>query len=159
LDTSAFIRMHRLYPNQIRPDLWLLLSDLLESKRILSHQIVYEEIVPDKGEMDELAQWINNYRDNFLPLSQRQIELLPDILKNFPKLIDYDSEKNQADPWLIAMVLELMKKDDLFKDQYSYIIVTTENVRSSKKIPAACKHYNIEHMNLFEFFNANNFIP
>jgi len=36
-------------------------------------------------------------------------------------------------------------------------MVTTESERKATKLPAVCKHYNIRHMNLFEFFKANEF--
>ena len=92
-----------------------------------------------------------------IPTSQRQLELVPDILSNFPKLIDAESEKDQADPWLVAMLMEIMDQDGMFGDQSDYVMVTTESKRKATKLPAACKHYNINHMNLFEFFKANHF--
>ena len=40
---------------------------------------------------------------------------------------------------------------------YEYVLVTNENVKSPNKIPAACNHFEIKHMNLFQFFEANGF--
>ncbi len=82
---------------------------------------------------------------------------MPNILRNFPKLIDAESEKDQADPWLVAMLVEIMEQDGMFGDQSAYVMVTTESERKATRLPAACKHYNIRHMNLFEFFEANEF--
>ncbi len=155
IDASAFITMHRFYPLWMIPDLWSYLESLFNGKKILSHQIVFDEIVPKTGNKDGLAQWLNNYRSSFIPTTQRQLELIPDILNNFPKLINAASEKEQADPWLVVMLIEIMEQDGLFGDQSSYVMVTTESERQSTKLPAACKHYNIRHMNLFEFFEAN----
>lgn len=157
VDTSAFITMHRFYPSRIIPDLWLHLGDLFNQKKILSHQIVFDEIVPKTGNKDKLAQWLTNYRANFISTSQRQLELVPDILSNFPKLIDAESEKDQADPWLVAMLIEIMERDGMFGDQSNYVMVTTESERRTTGLPAACKHYDIKHLNLFEFFEANEF--
>lgn len=92
-----------------------------------------------------------------IPTSQRQLELVPDILSNFPKLIDAESEKDQADPWLVAMLVEIMEQDGMFGAQSDYVMVTTESERKATKLPAVCKHYKIRHMNLFEFFEANEF--
>jgi len=157
VDASAFITMHRFYPIRMIPDLWSHLEDLFNRKEILSHQIVFDEIVPKAGKKDELAQWLNNFRSNFISTSQRQLELVPDILSNFPKLIDAESEKDQADPWLVAMLVEIMEQDGIFGAQSDYVMVTTESERKATKLPAVCKHYNIRHMNLFEFFKANEF--
>ncbi|GAI97420.1 unnamed protein product, partial [marine sediment metagenome] len=92
VDASAFITMHRFYPIRMIPDLWSHLEDLFNRKEILSHQIVFDEIVPKAGKKDELAQWLSNFRSNFISTSQRQLELVPDVLSNFPKLIDAESE-------------------------------------------------------------------
>lgn len=157
VDASAFITMHRFYPIRIIPDLWYLLDNLFNRKKILSHQIVFDEIVPKTGKKDELAQWLNNYRSNFISTTPKQLELVPDVLRNFPKLIDAESEKNQADPWLVAMLVEIMEQNGMFGDQSAYVMVTTESERKTTKLPTACRHYNIRHMNLFEFFEANEF--
>lgn len=157
IDASAFITMHRFYPIRIIPDLWTNLEELFIRKKILSHQIVFDEIVPITGKKDELAQWLNNFRPNFISTSQRQLELVPKVLSNFPKLIDPESEKDQADPWMVAMLIEIMEQDGMFGEQSDYVMVTTESEKRSTRLPAACKHYTIRHMNLFQFFEANGF--
>ena len=157
IDASAVITMHRFYPQLIIPDLWSHLEELFNRKKILSHQIVFDEIVPKTGKKDELAQWLGNFRSNFISTSQRQLELVPMVLIDFPKLIDAESEKEQADPWLVSMLVEIIEQDGIFGDQSAYVMVTTESERRTTNLPAACKQYNIRHMNLFEFFDSNNF--
>ena len=157
IDASAFITMHRFYPLRIIPDLWSFMEELFKQKKILSHQIVFDEIVPKTGKKDDLAQWLSNFRTNFISTSQRQLELVPNVLGNFPKLIDHESEKDQADPWMVAMLIEIMEQDGIFGDQSDYVMVTTESEKRATRLPAACKHYNIRHMNLFQFFDANGF--
>lgn len=157
IDASAFITMHRFYPMRIIPDLWTHLEELFNQKKILSHQIVFDEIVPKTGKKDDLAQWLSGFRQNFISTSQRQVELVPDILSHFPKLIDPESEKEQADPWMVAMLIEMMEQDGMFGDQSDYVMVTTESEKRTTRLPAACRYYNIPHMNLFQFFKANNF--
>ena len=158
LDTSALIIMHRYYPNFLIPDLWNYLEDLFLDEKIVSHEIVFNEIVPKTGNKDWLAIWVEKLKTHFQVRTQSQIDRLPDILSNYPKLIDVNSEKEQADPWLIAMMIDIMEKEGLFGSNSSYVLVTTESKKSGIKIPAACKHYNIRHMNLFEFYKSNGFI-
>ncbi len=157
IDTSAFITMHRFYPLRLIPDLWKYLEELFRNKKIISHQIVFDEIVPKTGKKDELAQWLTNFRVNFISTSQRQLELVPDILRYFPRLINPESEKDQADPWMVAMLIEIMEQDGMFGDQSNYVMVTTESEKRTTRLPAACRYYNIRHMNLFQFFEANGF--
>ena len=154
LDANVFIFMHRFYPMQHIPDLWTLLADLFHEHKIISHRYVYDEIIPFQ---DGLSQWLVNFKPYFLPISLRQTELVKDVLKNFPKLINHNYEKNQADPWLIALLLELMEKDGMFGDHSKYVLVTNENSSSTIKLPAACRFYNIRHMDLWQFFTANGF--
>ncbi|HEY4754498.1 MAG TPA: hypothetical protein VIH28_00445 [Ignavibacteriaceae bacterium] len=91
----------------------------------LSHDFVYDEIVPDKESKDDLAKLVSNYKECFKPISKRQTQLVPEILALFPQLIDPRSKRDQADPWIIAMVLEIMENISLFGKESDFIIVST----------------------------------
>ena len=158
VDTSALITMQRYYPIRMLPDLWKYLEDLLLNDRIASHDFVYDEIVPTdkKAIKDDLATLISKYKDNFKPISKRQAQLVPQIISLFPHLIDPRSKKDQADPWIVAMVVEMMEEANMFEQNSDFVIVSTESEKSSNKIPAVCKYYHVKHMNLFEFFEDNN---
>jgi hypothetical protein len=54
------------------------------------------------------------------------------------------------------MVVEMMEEINLFAKDSDFVIVSTESENSPNKIPAVCKHYQVRHMNLFEFFEDNN---
>lgn len=153
VDTSALVTMHRFYPRSVIPDLWHELEKLFKNKNVISHEFVFDEIVPENGEKDELGKMISKYKSNFKGITKRQAQLVPEILLKYPKLIDPDIIKDQADPWLIAMLKEI--KEGLFEDQSEYVLVSTESEKKQTKIPAACKYYNLKHMNLFQFFEAN----
>jgi len=158
VDTSALITMQRYYPIRMLPDLWKQLEELLQNNKITSHDFVYDEIVPTdkKATKDDLATLISKYKNNFKPISKRQAQLVPQIISLFPHLIDPRSKKDQADPWIIAMVVEMMEEVNLFEQDSDFVIVSTESEKSSNKIPAVCKHYCVRHMNLFEFFEDND---
>jgi len=147
--------MHRYYPIRIMPDLWKNLEELFKAKRIRSHEFVYDEIVPAQGVKDALAMLASKHKVCFQPITKRQAQLIPEILGQFPNLIDPRSKKGQADPWIIASTIELKEEANLFAKEFEFILVSTENERSPNKIPAVCKHYNVRHMNLFEFFEDN----
>jgi hypothetical protein len=153
IDTSALITMHRYYPRNVIPDLWRELEKLFKTKSVISHEFVYDEIIPEKGEKDDLGKLISKFRTNFKGITKRQAQLVPEILLKFPKLIDPDIIRDQADPWLIAMLIEI--REGLYEDQSEYVLVSTESEKKQTKIPAACKYFNLQHMNLFRFFEAN----
>ena len=156
IDANILIIFHRYYPIELFPDLWLKLEELFQKKAIISHEIVFNEICHDKKKPDALAKWLLPKRTNFIDASQFQIQKLPDILKNFPKLIDPNQEKDQADPWLIVMLLELKNKTEMFPTDTEYILVSNENKNSNIKLPAACDHYGIDCINMFDFFQYND---
>lgn len=158
VDTSALITMQRYYPMRMIPDLWKHLEELLLNGRITSHDFVYDEIVPTdkKALKDDLANLISKYKNNFKPITKRQAQLALEIVTLFPHLIDPRSKKDQADPWIVAMVVEMMEDANMFEQDSDFLIVSTESEKSSNKIPAVCKHYRVRHMNLFEFFEDND---
>jgi hypothetical protein len=91
----------------------------------------------------------------FKPMTAVQAKYVSSIVNEFPKLIDPYSEKDQADPWLIALVLEERANPTFFNSNTNITIVSQENTLSSCKIPAVCKRHDIQHFNLFDFFNDN----
>jgi hypothetical protein len=155
LDTSALVTMHRFYPSRMIPDLWKYIEELLKHNRVLSHDFVYDEIVPDTDTKDDLAKFILRYKSCFKAITKRQAQLVPEILSLFPHLIDPRSKKDQADPWIVAMVVEMMEGTSLFGNDSDFVIVSTESEKSLNKIPAVCRHYKVRHMNLFDFFEDN----
>jgi len=155
VDTSALVTMHRFYPVKMIPDLWKLLEELFKQRKVFSHDFVYDEIVPDSDTKDDLAKLISKHKVCFKPITKRQAQLVPEILSLFPHLIDPRSKKDQADPWIVSMVVEMMEELSLFGKESDFIIVSTESEKSPNKIPAVCKHYQVRHMSLFEFFEDN----
>jgi len=150
--------MQRYYPLRMLPDLWKQVEELFLKGKITSHEFVYDEIVPTdkKAVKDDLATLISKYKTNFKSISKRQAQLVLEIVTLFPNLIDPRSKKDQADPWIVAMVVEMMEEDNLFDQDSDFVIISTESEKSPNKIPAVCKHYRVRHMNLFEFFEDND---
>ena len=154
-DSSALLDIHRYYPRTVIPDLWAETEQLFTDGRIVSHSIVFDEIVPASGSKDEIARLVSNHKASFFPITNRQGQLALQILQQFPRLIDPLAKKDQADPWVIALVLERMESEGLFGAKSDYVVVSAESERSSQKIPAVCKHFDVRHMNLFQFFTDN----
>jgi len=154
-DTSAFVTLSRTDENVIKipTTLWDHLANMMRSGEIVSHKLVFDEISSNSKNPDFITQWITDKKEYFLPRSKAQEELMPEVVRKFPDLIDYAREREQADPWLIALAMEKSREQTLF-DVKSAIVVSQENPNSSKKIPAACKHFKVEHLSLRNFFDA-----
>lgn len=155
-DTSAFIRLNRFYPMHIFPDLWEELESLIKSGHLISHEYVFKEIFPKTKNPDFLGTWAKEKVSIFKKITLRQTEIVAEILAKFPGLIDYGKEKDEADPWVIAMALEALENSNLFPREI--IVVSEESIKSSTKIPAVCKGFGVNHMNLFELFKVRGWI-
>ena len=155
-DTSAFITINRFYPHTFVPDLWDKLEKLIKSGNIISHEYVLNEINPTTKKPDFLAEWVGDKTEIFRGITQEQTEIVRKILEKFPGLIDYKKEKDEADPWVIALAKEEIEMPGLFKRDV--IVVSQESPRSPQKIPAVCKHFGISYKSLFEFFESRGWI-
>lgn len=117
--------------------------------------MVYDEIIPGSGAKDEIGKLIAKYKSSFYPITNKQGQIALEILANFPRLIDARAKKDEADPWIISLVIEKMKEDNLFGKDSDFVVVSAESEKSDTKIPAVCKHFKVRHMNLFQFFEDN----
>lgn len=153
-DTSAFVTLSRTSENiiELPKTLWEHLEIMMESGEIISHRLVFDEINSHSKNPDFITKWIFDKKNSFLCRTDTQILEVQKIVKKFPALIDYAYEKEQADPWLIALAIEKSKENNLFEICAS-VVVSQENPNSSKKIPAVCKEFNIRHLSLRNFFD------
>lgn len=156
IDSSAFIDLHKFYGQQLLPDLWTELEKLFTDGNIISHKIVFDELTTNAKKPSNLSKWVKQRRKYLIDIAGNQVQYVADIVNRFPRLIDPNQEKDQADPWIIALVLERKTQNKLFSTTQNIAIVSQENKQSSIKIPAVCKHYNIGHLDLQEFFDYNN---
>lgn len=153
LDTSAFIDINR-YLVKLIPSLFQELDKLFNSGLIISHQIVFEEITTHSKKPDSLSKWIQPRRAFFRDITLQQALIVAGIIQKFPTLIHYKNEKNDADPWLIALIIEQKSKPDLFYGLKRFAIVSAESEFIPNHLPAVCKHYSIKHLSLPGFFSA-----
>ncbi|MFC2013461.1 DUF4411 family protein [Chloroflexota bacterium] len=152
-DSSALIDLHKYYGEKHIPELWKELDSLFNNGKIVSHEIVFNELTSYAKNPSSLSKWIMSKRSSFKAMTGIQAQYVASIIDLFPNLIDRNHEKDQADPWLIALALEEKHQLSLFSTEI--IIVSQENPSSPHKIPAVCKHYGIRHFDLFEFFSFN----
>jgi hypothetical protein len=48
-----------------------------------------------------------------------------------------------------------MEEENLFGKDSDYVLVSAESEKSDTKIPAVCRHFQVRHLNLFQFFEDN----
>lgn len=153
-DTSAFVTLSRTSENviEIPQTLWKHLEKLMKAGEIISHAFVFDEISSNTKKPDFITNWVADKKGYFLPRTDAQIAQVQQIVKKFPGLIDYKQEREQVDPWLIALAVDKSKEANLF-EVHACVVVSQENPNSSKKIPAACEAFGVEHLSLRSFFD------
>lgn len=152
IDTGVLIYSHQNFPESKMPELWEHLSDVLNEGNVISHEAVYGEITGTRRGTGDLEVWVEKHKHIFRPITDIQTTFLPAIFAKFSKLLQPELEREQADAWLIALLLELTKADGLFGTKSRYRLVTTENPASSTRLPAACRHFGLQHCSHFDFF-------
>jgi hypothetical protein len=150
IDSSLLMALHHYYPQAVVPSIWDLLGDLFISGSAFSHRLVFDEVYYNQEHPDALAQWIIPFKAYFVGKTDRQWELVPGIVRKHPKLIDPSCKKEQADPWLVALLMEEQEKRT-----DPCILVTQESEKSSDKLPAACRSFGLQSVNLITFFMEN----
>lgn len=151
IDTSSLIRIKpEDYPHDIFVTLWSNMENLVKSRRLMSSKLVLEEL---KKKNDDIYKWAKRNEEMFKEITTlEQTELVKQILKKFPSLIDPDGQV-EADPFVITLALQKESQQTLDSFNKEKIVVTEEILQGNKiKIPFVCQHFGIECINIFDLF-------
>lgn len=149
IDTSSLVKLNRNNPLDIFPSIWKNLENLASNNRLIAPKEVLNEI---KQNDDQLTKWAKNQKGMFIEPTEKQIGFVKDILKEYPSIIDID-KKHEADPWVIALALEMMTDPQKTLFSIKRIVVTEEKLRGNKiKIPLICDNKSIESIDIISLF-------
>lgn len=142
IDASALIDLGtRYYPKDIFPTLWEKIEACIHNEEILfaPRQVLVELERKD----DDIYKWAKKNKEMFLDLNLQEQEIAKDILTKFPKLVDTSAEKEDADPFLIA--LAKVKR---------WTVISSEVTGGKKKIPIpdVCYALKVKHISVLEYF-------
>jgi hypothetical protein len=153
IDTDSILKLYTTYSPDYFSTLWAELDELAERSQLLSTIVNYLEIEERIGQ-EWLYEWKKAHKAMFLEIDGEVQDHVVEILEVFPDLIEQQSDKEQADPYLIALAM-----------QRGAIVITEEipltpeamrnpERKSKMKIPNACAHFGIQTMNLVRFVNS-----
>ncbi len=149
MDTSSFVELNRHNPIDVFPSVWNNLESLSKKGLLVAPAEVLSEV---KERDDELASWAKKNNSIFRPPTKKQIEILKDILKNYPALVKED-RRYDADAWVVALAVEMKTSRQQTIIDVKRIVVTEEKLRGEKvKIPLVCQKYEIEAIGIIEMF-------
>ena len=154
IDSSSLIELNLRYPIDVFPNLWKSMEDLIDKGLMVSPNEVLKEIsVKD----DALKEWARSNKKMFRQLNEFQMLKVKEILSKYPSLAKSDNEFPAADPFLIALAIELEdnaeRQKTLVPAIKKNIIVTEEKARGEQvRIPFVCRDYDIDCINVIELF-------
>lgn len=151
IDTSSLVKLNRNNPIDVFPSIWDKLQLLADKNRLVAPKEVLNEI---KQNDDMLTRWAKVQRKMFKDPTPKQIILVQEILKDFPALIDAE-RKFDADPWVIALAIEMSEDPQKTLTVIKRIVVTEEKLRENRiRIPYICNKKSIEAIDIVELFRT-----
>ena len=149
MDSSSLIELNRHNPIDVFPSVWKNMESLISKGLLVAPtEVLYEITERD----DQLAKWAKEQTSFFRAPTQKQIEILKGILKVYPSMVRED-RKYDADPWVIALAIEMTTDSQQTLTPIKRIVVTEEKLRGEKvRIPYVCQKYNIDSIDIIEMF-------
>ena len=151
IDTSSLVKLNKDNPLDVFPSIWRNLETLAKNDRLIAPREVLNEINLND---DQLSKWAKKQKKMFKSPTIEQIRIVQDILKEHPSLIDIN-RKFDADPWVIALAIELATCSQKTLVTIKRIVVTEEKLRGNKiRIPFVCNAYHVESIDIINLFRT-----
>ncbi|MCJ7544349.1 MAG: DUF4411 family protein [Phycisphaerae bacterium] len=141
IDASALIELAQTYPRSNIPGIWDELALLVREGRLIAPREVEKEVHKDY----ELAPWVKQHRAMFVKLTAKQIELVNEIERDSPGLIDEEKETPDADPFVIALAIARNREPSTPLFPQTHIVLTCEKPTKGQKpkIPDVCAKWGV----------------
>lgn len=151
IDSSSLIELSKHNAMDVFVSVWKNISQLINNDRLVAPKEVFNEI---KDYDDALAKWARNQKGLFKEPTIRQIEIVQEILRDYPSLVDVNA-KHSADPWVIALAIEMASSQQQTLFKIKRLVVTEEKLRGNKiRIPFVCSKKSIESIDIVGMFRA-----
>ena len=149
IDSCSLIDLNRFNPIDIYPSPWKKLEGLISEGQLVAPIEVFNEV---ERQDDAVAEWAKKNKIMFKPVTKRQTAIVSQILSKFPSSVD-PKRLYDADPWVIALAVELSKPEQKKLISIKWLVVTEETLKRNKvKIPLICRDFNIEYLKIFDMF-------
>ena len=153
IDSCSLMELNRHNPLDVFPSVWKKIEDLINKDLLVAPKEVLNEI--NEGD-DKLANWAKKQNKLFKDPTNKQIDIVRGILNKFPSLVK-ENRKYDADPWVIALAVELATSTQKTLISIKRIVVTEEKIRGNKvKIPFVCQKYEIESIDIIDMFRKES---
>ncbi len=147
LDSSALIDLHRRYPEDVFPAVWLWLDRLVREGRVWTCREVLTEV--GRGD-DQLEPWLKARQEIVVDLEPDVRAALIHVMGECPGLHDPRSRRDEADPVVVALALA--------RDMTVVHLETRSSIPDAKpKIPDACRKLGVRATTPLAMMRAEKF--
>lgn len=149
LDTNVFIQLGLYYPSRF-PTIWNRVSDLANSGELVSVREVRREL-DTRCSSEQVLEWVDDNRHIFHIATNEECQIVSDLFQlnqylGFVKRKSILKGLPVADPFIIAAA-----------KSKGYCVVTQESkIKGGARIPAACIEFDVDCIDLEDFFDQQN---
>jgi len=148
IDTSAILDgWNRYYPPAIFPELWNKLDELIKKGELRATEVVLHEL---EKKDDDVYKWVKDRSTLFIQIDVEIQQIVSDILREYPKLVDTRKNRSPADPFVIALA------------QINKITVVTgehpTNKMNRPNIPDICNVLGIPYISLLYLMKEQGWV-
>lgn len=154
IDSSSIIDLFRWYPPdmEIFKPIWDKIEQIANSGSLVSHYEVYREI---EKKSDMANEWCKKHKDIFFDLDEEQVAIFGEVREKYEE--DYwnrmvTQPNPWADPWLVALAVQLKRRGELLGMGMDVRIITQENKNKRNNIPTIARAFGVKSLKLLEFF-------
>ena len=144
-DTNVFYALGHFYPSRF-PTIWARLEDLVKTGKLGSVKEVLREI-ESNCPFESIESWTKAHRGIFKPPNDQEMKFVAKIFENkqyrgFVKRQNILKGLPVADPFVIAAA----------KDSGGRVVTLESPTAGGARIPAACREFSVECIDLEIFF-------
>lgn len=151
IDTNIVIDLsRRIYPPRHREEANTVVERLIAEGTIVSHREVLLELTTGAKPGDVALAWAKKHEAIFLDVTPTQEEQIAGVLSSHPGILDPKKLGPDADPWLVALALEI-----------NGVVVTGDGStkRSGKtQVKDVCDGYGIRCIDVDQFLTENGWL-
>lgn len=140
LDTSSMIfARNEAYPPRAFKNLWLRIERVIDDQSLMMPEEVLGELYIGADEAYKYAKSKNGF---VVSLDTYQINAAQTLVNKYPNMVNYNTWKNSADPFLIALA-QVRKA----------VVITQEKVRNEEqlRVPNICRWNGVRCINFVDF--------
>ena len=155
LDSSSIINFKSTIAPRNQEDTLRLLDRLVSQRKIAFPRQVVQE-VSGQGQNDLPAIWISQNSPNLLHPKSPKESYLQKVLNKVPDLVERDNTKDAADPFILALALQLKDND------WDVCVVTDDYIDRfprKRSLRNACETMGIKVVQTVEFIETLDNLP